>query len=108
MLTDMDQQEKKPTTNGTNVADWYNHSGEAKSNDYLQLGNSYRLLTEEAKKELITNIITAMRSIGGPNKEMTLNLQLCHWFRMDMSLGMAVANGLNINMQELMKNMSMG
>lgn len=100
----MYQQEKKPTTNLTSVAHWYDHNGEPKSNDYLQLGNTYRLLKDEAKKELIANIINSMKRIDGANKEMILNLQLCHWFRMDMSLGMALANGLNINLQELMKN----
>jgi catalase len=104
MLIDMDQ-EKKPATNGTSAADWYDHNGEPKSNDYPQLGNKYRLLNDGAKKELIGNVINSIKSINGHGKEMAVNLQLCHWFRMDMSLGMAVANGLGINMQELMKSM---
>jgi catalase len=101
----MDPQDKKPATNGTSIADWYDHNGEARSNDYPQLGYRYRLLNDEAKKELIANVINSMRGIDEPNKETTINLQLCHWFRTDMSLGMAIAKGLNLDLQEMMKHM---
>jgi catalase len=101
----MEDQERKLPTTGSNLSDWYDNDGQPKSSDYPQLGNKYRLLNEDEKKQLIANIISSLKEIDGPEKEMIVNLQLCHWFRIDMNLGMAVANGLNINLQELMKNM---
>ncbi|MEO6520748.1 MAG: catalase-related domain-containing protein [Mucilaginibacter sp.] len=101
----MDDQGKKLTATGSNVSDWFDNNGQPKSNDYALLGNKYRLLSDSEKQQLITAIISLLKEIDGPEKEMTINLQLCHWFRIDMGLGMAVANGLNINLQDIMKNM---
>ena len=101
----MDDQKGKSTTTGSSVSDWYDSNGQPKSNDYPQFANRYQLLSDVEKKQMIANIISLLKEIDGPEKEMIINLQLCHWFRIDMSLGMAVANGLNINLQDLMKNM---
>jgi catalase len=101
----MNDQEKQPITTGTKVIDWYDQNGEAKSNNYPQLGSNYRQLSDDDKNALTENIIGEVKQIDGPDKEMAVNLQLCHWFRTDMGLGMAVASGLNINLQDLMKSM---
>jgi len=98
-------EEQKSILADSDPASWYDHNGEPKSNDYPQLGNRYRALSEDAKSDLINNIISLIKKIDGPAKEMTVNVQLCHWFRTDMDLGMSVANGLNINLQDLMRNM---
>ena len=63
-------------------------------------------MTEEAKHDLIKNIVHSMSGIDGPKKELITNRQLCHWFRADIGLGMAVAKGLQLDMDEAMKSMA--
>jgi catalase len=87
------------------VADWYDRNGEGENDHYTQPGNLYRLMSPEAKADLIKNIVHSMKGIDGPKKELITNRQLCHWFRADMSLGMAIAKGLDLNLQDTMAHM---
>ena len=90
----------------TSVADWYNHNPEEDNNLYPQRGNSYRMMDEEHKQELIKNIVHDINGIEeGPGKDMAVNLQLCHWFRIDIGLGIAVAKELELDLGEMMKQM---
>ena len=41
-----------------------------------------------------------MKGISGDKKEEISNRQLCHFFRADIQLGMAVAKGLGIDIEE--------
>lgn len=68
---------------------------------YTQPGNLYRLMDEQAKQNLISNIVGAMSGIDGPKKEEITMRQLCHWFRADENLGMGVAKGLNIDLSKM-------
>jgi catalase len=61
---------------------------------------------DDEKHELIKNITGAMSGIDGPKRELIINRQLCHWFRADIGLGMAVAKGLQVNTDEAMKAMA--
>ncbi|MEN0052877.1 MAG: catalase [Mucilaginibacter sp.] len=79
------------------VADWYDRNAEGENDHYSQPGNLFRLMDEQAKERLIHNIVTAMSGITGPKREEIINRQICHWFRADMNLGMAVAKGLNVD-----------
>ncbi|HEY8784830.1 MAG TPA: catalase-related domain-containing protein [Mucilaginibacter sp.] len=73
---------------------------------YTQPDNLYRLMSDDEKHALITNIVNAMSGIDGPKRELIINRQLCHWFRADIGLGMAVAKGLQVNTNDAMKSMA--
>jgi catalase len=90
---------------GNSVADWYDRNAEGENDHYTQPGNLYRLMSEEQKQHLIDNITGAMSGIDGPKKEQIVNRQLCHWFRADINLGMAIAKGLELDLSETMKHM---
>jgi catalase len=90
---------------GTGLANWYDRNAEGENDHYTQPGNLYRLMSEDQKHDLINNIVHAMSGIDGPKKELITNRQLCHWFRADIGLGMAVAKGLQLDMDEAMKSM---
>ncbi len=69
---------------------------------YSQPGNLYRnVMTVGQRRLLIANIVGAMSGISGPTRDRIINLQLCHWFRVDLTLGMAVAQGLGVDMASL-------
>lgn len=46
------------------------------------------------------NIVDAMSGISGEKRNEIINRQLCHFFRADIQLGMSVANGLGIVVDE--------
>ncbi len=82
------------------TADWYDRN--AGDNDhYTQPGNLYRnVLTAEGKKNLVSNVVGAMSGISGPKRADIVNRQLCHFFRADIGLGMAIAAGLGVVVDE--------
>ena len=41
-------------------------------------------------------------SRSGPKKNEIVNRQLCHFFRADIGLGMAIAQGLGVNVEQAM------
>ena len=90
---------------GTSLADWYDRNAEGENDHYTQPGDLYRLMDENQKHDLIKNIVHSMKGIDGPKKEIITNRQLCHWFRADIGLGMAVAKGLELDLNETMKHM---
>jgi catalase len=83
----------------------FDESYTGSNDDYQELGDRYRLLSEEAKNNLIENVIATMKGINGPESEYTVNRRLCHWFRTDMNLGIAIAKGLDLDLSETMKQM---
>ena len=87
---------------GAGLADWYDRNAEGENDHYTQPGNLYRLMSAAAKQHLITNIVHSMSGIDGPKKELIVNRQLCHWFRADIGLGMAIAKGLQLDMDAAM------
>jgi len=91
---------------GTSVADWYDRNGEGENDHYTQPGDLYRLMSDHAKHDLVTNIVHSMGGIDGPKKELITNRQLCHWFRADIGLGMAIAKGLQLDMDAAMQSMA--
>lgn len=85
------------------VGDWYNRNAEGENDHYTQPGIFYReVLNEQDKKNLVSNIVGAMKGIDGPKKSEIINRQLCHFFRADIQLGMAVAAGLQVNIEDAM------
>ena len=83
----------------------FNESYTGSNEDYKKLGEQYRLLSENVRDNLIGNIVAAMRDIRGTQSEYTVNRQLCHWFRTDIALGIAVAKGLDLDLSETIKQM---
>jgi catalase len=87
----------------TNMADWYNRNAEGENDHYTQPGIFYReVLSDSDKKNLVSNIVGAMKGIDGPKKEEIINRQLCHFFRADIGLGMAIATALGVNVEDAM------
>lgn len=85
------------------IADWYDRNAEGENDHYTQPGILfYRVMTEKEKKNTIHNIIESMKGISGPKRSTIINRQLCHWFRVDEKLGMEVAIGLGVDVDEVM------
>ncbi|HEX7412778.1 MAG TPA: catalase, partial [Bacteroidia bacterium] len=82
----------------SNVADWFDRN-ENDNDHYTQPGDLYRkAMNEQDRKNLVSNILNAMSGICGEKKDEIIDRQLCHFFRADMDLGMAVAKGLGVTM----------
>ena len=82
---------------------WYDRNAEGENDHYTQPGIFYReVLNDQDRKNLVNNIVGAMSGISGPKKAEIINRQLCHFFRADIGLGMAIATGLNVNVQDNM------
>lgn len=99
-----DQSYKEPAMQlDSNSADWYDRNGAGDNDHYTQPGILFRkTMSEEDRKNTISNIIGAMHGISGEKKNDIINRQLCHFFRADIGLGMAVAQGLGISIDEKM------
>ncbi len=86
----------------SSVADWFDRN-ENDNDHYTQPGMLYRnAMNDEDRKNLITNIVGAMSGISGEKKNDIINRQLCHFFRADIGLGMSIAKGLGIAVDENM------
>jgi catalase len=89
------------------IADHYDRNAEGENDHYTQPGIFYReVLSPQDKKNLVSNIAGAMGGIAGPRRADIVNRQLCHFFRADIGLGMAVAQALGVNIDDSM-NMHM-
>ena len=94
-----------PSTLDSNVADWFDRNAEGENDHYSQPGDFYRnVLDEQGKKNLVSNLVGALKGVSGDKKSEILNRQLCHFFRADIGLGMALATGLGINVDEVKPN----
>jgi catalase len=103
-----DQAYKEPAWQlDLDVADWYNRNGEGENDHYTQPGWLFnKAMNDYDRHNLVSNIVGAMSGISGPKKETIINRQLCHFFRADMKLGMAVAKGLGVDVDNVMGGMS--
>jgi catalase len=85
------------------LADWYDRNGEGDNDHYSQPGALYRnVMNDTDRKNLVNNIVGSMKGISGPKKMDIINRQLCHFFRADMQLGMAIAKALNVDVDAAM------
>lgn len=85
----------------SNIADWYDRNGEGENDHFSQPGDFYRnVLDEQGKKNLVSNLVGTLKNVQGEKKSEIINRQLCHFFRADIGLGMAIAQGLGINPEE--------
>ena len=68
---------------------------------YTQPGLLYtKAMNSEDRTNLVNNIIGHMSKIDGPNKDLIINRQLCHFFRANVELGMRVASGLSVKIDD--------
>ena len=78
------------------MADYFDRN-ENDNDHYTQPGMLYRkAMNEQDRKNLVTNIVGAMSGINGEKRAEIINRQLCHFFRADIQLGIAIAAGLGI------------
>lgn len=84
----------------SNIADWFDRN-ENDDDHYTQPGDLYRkAMNEQDRINLVNNIVNSMNGICGEKKNEIINRQLCHFFRADIQLGMAVAKGLGVTVDE--------
>lgn len=85
----------------SDIANWYNRNAEGENDHFTQPGILFRkVMTEQERKNTVANIVGAMSGISGSKREQIINRQLCHFFRADIGLGMAVAKGLGVTIEE--------
>lgn len=84
------------------VADNFDRNAEGENDHYSQPGIFYReVLSDAERKSLVSNLVGALKGVSGPKKEEIINRQLCHFFRADVGLGLAIVQGLGLDMATL-------
>jgi catalase len=85
------------------IADFYDRN-ENDNDHYTQPGMLYqKVMNVQDRKNLVNNIVGAMSGISGEKKDEIINRQLCHFFRADIHLGMAIASGLGVAIDDKVK-----
>ena len=88
------------------VADWYDRNGENDNDHFTQSGWLYnKAMNDYDRHNLVSNIVGAMSGITGEKKDIIINRQLCHFFRADVKLGMAIAKGLGVDVDATMNEL---
>lgn len=97
----VDESYKEPAMQlESGVADWFDRN-ENDDDHFTQPGILFQnVMKDQDKKNLINNIINSMSGICGEKKTEIINRQLCHFFRADARLGMNIAKGLGITINE--------
>jgi catalase len=89
------------------VADWFDRNAEGENDHYTQPGWLYnKAMNDYDRHNLVANIVGAMSGINGPKKDIIVNRQLCHFFRADVKLGLAIAKGLGVDVEQIMGGMA--
>jgi catalase len=85
------------------IADFYDRN-ENDNDHYTQPGMLYqKVMNVLDRKNLVNNIVGAMSGISGEKKDEIINRQLCHFSRADIHLGMAIASGLGVAIDDKVK-----
>ncbi len=91
----------------THIAAHYDRNALGENDHYTQAGWLFnKAMNEYDRHNLVSNIVGAMSGISGPKKDLIVNRQLCHFFRADMKLGIAVARGLNVDIDAVMGSLN--
>lgn len=103
----VDENYKEPAeTLHDTMADWFDRNGPGDDDHYTQPGLLFtKAMNDYDRHNLVSNIVGAMSGIEGPKKELIVNRQLCHFFRANANLGMAVAKGLGVDVDTVMAAM---
>jgi len=75
------------------------HNHRLDNDYYSQPGNLFRLMTADARKRLIGNIVASMQSVPLRIQE----LQIQHFYKADPEYGRGVAQGLGLNVDKVVK-----
>lgn len=95
-----------PMTLESNIANWFDRNGEGDNDHYTQAGLLFtKAMNDYDRHNLVSNIVGAMSGISGDKKDIIINRQLCHFFRANANLGMAVAKGLGVNIDAVMNDL---
>ena len=96
-----DENYKEPPMQlGSNIADWFDRN-ENDDDHFTQPGLLYRkVMSEEDRKNLVSNVVSSMRGICGEKKDEIINRQLGHFYHVDNQLGLAIAKGLGVTIDE--------
>lgn len=89
------QYRERPRNVGGSV-DRHNHRSD--EDYYTQPGNLFRLMKPDARDRLIGNIIASMRSVPQRIQE----LQVKHFYKADPNYGAGVAQGLGLNIDQVL------
>ena len=94
-----------PMTLESNIADWYDRN-ENDDDHYTQPGLLFnKAMNDYDRHNLVANIVGSMKGISGEKKDLIINRQLCHFFRADEKLGTAIAKGLGVDLDKVMKEL---
>jgi catalase len=99
-----DESYKEPAIElDSTIADWYDRNAPGDNDHYTQPGTLYtKAMNDQDRKNLVHNIVASMSGISGPKKDQIIERQLCHFFRANVELGMGVARGLGVRIDEKM------
>jgi catalase len=90
-----DAKYKEPPLKISGDADRYDHR--IGNDDYTQAGNLFRLMSADQKRQLIDNLVGAMRSVP----KFVQVRQLKHFYKADPDYGKSVAAGLSVDAKEI-------
>lgn len=90
-----DARAKEPPLKISGDADRYDHR--IGNDDYTQAGNLFRLMSADQKRQLIDNLVGAMRSVP----KFIQVRQLKHFYKADPDYGKSVAAGLSVDAKEI-------
>jgi catalase len=81
---------KEPPLKISGDADRYDHR--VGNDDYTQAGNLFRLMNADQKRQLIQNLVSAMKAVSNEIQER----QIKHFYKADPAYGEGVAKGLGL------------
>jgi catalase len=102
-----DQNYKQPAlVMDSNIADWYDRNGAGDNDHYSQPGLLFtKAMNDYDRHNLVSNILGSMSGITGEKRDVIIYRQLCHFFRANVDLGMAIAQGLGVDMAAVMNTL---
>ncbi|MHB1922911.1 MAG: catalase [Chitinophagaceae bacterium] len=99
----VDQAYKEPAWElESNMAEWFDRNAKGEDDHYTQPGILFReVMGKQEQENTILNIVASMSGIHGPKRGEIINRQLCHFFRADLNLGIALAKALNVDVEKV-------
>jgi len=98
--------EVPPLELDSTTAGWFDRN-ENDDDHYTQPGLLFtKAMNDYDRHNLVSNIVEHMSQIDGSKRDLIIARQLCHFFRANERLGMGVAKGLGVNIEQLMKDLN--
>ena len=80
------------------IGDWNDKPDDHYSQPHIFFN---KVLSAEDKRKLINNIATSMNDIKTSKRDIIIQRQLCHFFRVDKTLGLEIAQKLGVDISKL-------